>query len=74
MTGNTVVEDATEVLKERWRRVRKKRDKFLSGSDRDMFRMNETGANSTAMKAYRQALRDVPNQPDPANINWPAKP
>ena len=29
---------------------------------------------STAMKKYRQDLRDVPNQSDPDDITWPTKP
>lgn len=74
MPGGAVIEDATEVRNERWRRVQVERDKRLKESDSDLLNLIETAGDQTAMKAYRAAVRDVTNQPDPANINWPVKP
>lgn len=74
MVGNAVIEDATEVIKEILRRVTVERDKRLRESDADFLELIESGADQTAMKNYRTSLRDVVNQPDPANINWPVKP
>ena len=56
-----------------WRALRKKRDALLSETDYCV--LPDGPENTDAMKAYRQALRDLPaNTSDPADFDWPAKP
>jgi len=55
-------------------RVRRERNQLLTESDGLMARANETGVKADEWKAYRQALRDVPQQTDPRTIEWPVKP
>jgi hypothetical protein len=54
-----------------WARVRARRDSRLAATDRWAL-SDRTMPES--MRAYRQALRDVTNQPDPENITWPVRP
>lgn len=59
----------------RWRAVRARRDKLLASTDWVALRGLERGEPvSKAWRDYRQALRDVPQQADPSNINWPTPP
>ena len=52
--------------------VRKQRDVLLEETDH--YGLSDV-TMSDAMKTYRQALRDVPQQTDfPGTINWPTKP
>ena len=52
--------------------ARSKRDNLLAATD---WSANTDVVMSDEMKAYRQALRDVPQQAGfPDNINWPVKP
>jgi hypothetical protein len=52
--------------------VRMERDKLLQESDCSMLRSLESGESSTELREYRQALRDIPQQPDfPNSISWP---
>ena len=55
--------------------VRAQRDRLLAETDWVITKAKETGTNiPTAMKTYRQALRDVPTQEGfPHNITWPEK-
>lgn len=57
-------------------RARQKRDRLLSKTD--FYIMPDypiTEEDLEEVKAYRQALRDVPNQDGfPRNIEWPVKP
>ena len=54
-----------------WRELRWKRDELLEETDWWMARGNATDDQL----AYRQALRDLPeNTDDPANPTWPTKP
>ena len=57
-------------------RARQKRDRLLSKTD--FYIMPDypiTEEDLEEVKAYRQALRDVPNQEGfPRNVKWPAKP
>lgn len=58
---------------EGWKQVRDLRDKLLSGCDWTM--ISDTPTNKTAWSAYRQALRDLPqNNTDPYAVNWPVAP
>lgn len=70
-------------LEERMFLLRAERDSRLSETDWRM--LSDVNANNTEWIAYRQALRDIPNQnPDPQlneevlgewlNVNWPTPP
>ena len=72
--GAQVKVDAALETVERWRRIRTERDTRLAASDGPILRANETGMQVQAWLAYRQALRDVPLQPDPKAIVWPVPP
>lgn len=57
------------------RHARYKRDKLLQESDVLLLRAQEAGADTAALVAYRQALRDVPAQSGyPHQIDWPEAP
>jgi len=60
-----------------WRRVRDRRDALLTQSDilvlPDRW-ATYTTEKQTALSVYRQALRDITEQSDPANITWPVPP
>lgn len=58
-----------------WRNVRQKRDTKLRDSDWTQIPDSALAAQKKQEWAtFRQALRDITNQPDPFNISWPAKP
>ena len=56
--------------------LREERDRRLAATDWDIVKHKELGTNiPTALKTYRQELRDLPaNTSDPANPSWPVKP
>ena len=56
--------------------VRKERDAKLAATDWRVTKALESGvALDSVWSAYRQALRDVPEQTGfPENIDWPEKP
>ena len=56
---------------EKWKSIRNDRNRRLAETDYLALKDNTL---STAMKEYRQSLRDVPAQSDPDNITWPTKP
>jgi hypothetical protein len=63
--------DATQA----WVDVRASRDRLMKDTDWMVTRSVERGANlSAAWRSYRQALRDITDQPDPFNISWPEPP
>jgi hypothetical protein len=53
--------------------IRIKRDELLAASDWTQLPDVQLSTKE-AWAAYRQALRDVTNQPDPFNITWPEPP
>ena len=58
-----------------WTDVRAERDTLLAASDWTVTRAVETGSSiPTAWSTYRQALRDITEQEDPFNIDWPTPP
>ena len=62
----------TKISDEKAVSARNKRDGLLS--DTDHYALSDV-TMSDAMKTYRQALRDVPQQTDfPTTISWPTKP
>lgn len=75
MNGGSIEVDSTLETQERWKRVRAERNKRIQESDGKILRAQEVDqAKVDQWKTYRQALRDVTNQPDPKNITWPQEP
>jgi hypothetical protein len=71
-----VVVDPDLARAARWKRVRAIRDRLLDASDREWMRLTEVGspADVEALRAYRQALRDLPAQTaDPLAVVWPER-
>ncbi|MGE8318328.1 MAG: tail fiber assembly protein [Comamonas sp.] len=62
-------------LERLWFLVRRRRDELLAGTDWRLLRAAETGTPvEQEWLDYRQALRDITEQPDPAWIEWPEVP
>lgn len=58
-----------------WYVVRLRRDQLIAATDWRLMVAQETGVPlSQAWRDYRQALRDITQQEDPANILWPEVP
>ena len=58
-----------------WARPREERDRLLSASDwTQMPDSPLTAAQKTAWAVYRQRLRDITTQADPAAVVWPVEP
>lgn len=58
-----------------WANVRQQRDQMLKDTDWVSIRAADTGVSmDSAWSTYRQALRDVTQQDDPFNIQWPERP
>ena len=68
--GDDSAKDA-RLLADKWANVRRERNSKLAETDYLALGDNTL---STAMKKYRQDLRDVPSQSDPDDITWPTKP
>ena len=71
-----IVKDDTSLqaskLAQEWKSVRNERDRKLAETD---YLALKDSTLSTAMKTYRQALRDVPaSNSDPKKVTWPTKP
>lgn len=62
-------------LTQAWSAVRAERDRRLAACDWVTLRAQETGKPVLApWMAYRQALRDITDQPDPLAVVWPTPP
>lgn len=58
-----------------WGQIRQQRDQMLVAADwRVLPDSPMTEAERALWHAYRQALRDITDQPDPLRIVWPAPP
>ncbi|WP_159913011.1 tail fiber assembly protein [Pantoea sp. 18069] len=58
-----------------WAAIRLRRDQLMSASDWRVARATERSELlDQQWKSYRQALRDITEQPDPSNIQWPVEP
>lgn len=69
---NTVVSVEDQILNKKKSQARTKRDDLLQATD--YYGLSDV-TMTEAMSAYRQALRDVPQQEGfPTTITWPAKP
>jgi hypothetical protein len=65
--------DPAKVQAAKAEEVRAERDRLLAASD--WTQVADAPVDQAAWAAYRQALRDVPDQAGfPENINWPPKP
>ena len=69
---NLSTQEIDEAIEYRWNYVRKKRDKLLS--ETDYLALQDTTPLTEEWTIYRQSLRDITNQSDPFNVNWPTKP
>lgn len=58
--------------KEQWGTVRAMRNRKLY--ECDWTQLPDATVDAAAWATYRQALRDITNQPDPFNIVWPQEP
>lgn len=56
----------------RWAKVRADRNQRLAGCD--WTQLQDAPVDSTVWATYRQDLRDITNQSDPFNIQWPEQP
>lgn len=56
----------------RWDAIRTERNARLAASD--WTQLPDAPVDHAAWAAYRQALRDITEQPDPFNITWPVEP
>ena len=64
-----------EEIAAQWEAVRIERKKRMAASDwTQLPDVNLPGDQAAAVLAYRQALRDITEQPDPYNLTWPDKP
>jgi hypothetical protein len=68
-------EDAAEKAEAQWAVVRAERNKLLADCDWLVTKAAETNTTISAEHhAYRQSLRDITNQANPFNIQWPVSP
>jgi hypothetical protein len=60
----------------KWNRVRAQREELLTEADHLVNIAADAGdaAAEAAARSYRQSLRDITTQADPANVVWPTKP
>jgi hypothetical protein len=66
-------EDLSFITAERSQEVRAQRDHLLSASD--WTQVLDAPVDRQAWAAYRQALRDIPQQPGfPLDVQWPEQP
>jgi hypothetical protein len=57
-----------------WESVRQQRQPLLAEADWQIERAEDKGQDTTDLRAYRQALRDMTKQPDARTAVWPARP
>lgn len=57
-----------------WDKVRRERAPLLAEADWRIQRAEDRGEDAAPLRAYRQALRDVTEQPDPNHVAWPVQP
>jgi Phage tail assembly chaperone protein len=70
-----LVVDPEKLNSKLWSEVRQQRNTLLTQCDWTQLPDVPLTADQKALwVAYRQELRDVTNQPDPANITWPVPP
>ena len=57
-----------------WDAIRSRRRSLLEASDWTQIEDHDLGADTAAWAVYRQALRDITDQPNPFAIEWPQQP
>lgn len=57
-----------------WQQIRSQRLRLLQDSDWTQIADYDLGADRDAWASYRQALRNITDQPNPFAITWPAPP
>jgi len=68
-------EEAAERVAAQWSIIREERNRLLTSTDWWVTKAAETGETiSPAQYTYRQALRDITEQPNPFHIVWPQAP
>ena len=78
--GTTDPEFTLQELEDQaWNELRSERDALLKSTDfmmtTDFYSDKMTTQEQTDVKAYREALRDLPdNTSDPTDVTWPTKP
>lgn len=65
--------ESTMTPEKRWSAIRAERNRLLQASDWTQL-PDVPLTTKEPWAAYRQALRDITEQPDPFNITWPAVP
>lgn len=65
-------EFSTNEIDEKWSSVRADRNGLLAACD--WSQLPDAPVDAQAWAEYRQALRDITNQPDPFAIIWPEEP
>jgi hypothetical protein len=71
--SNASADEINSRIENQWIEIRNLRDSLLTESDWTNLVDSPQNSNND-WKVYRQALRDITNQSDPYNINWPVKP
>lgn len=66
------VPDVLPSIEQAWALVRAERNAKLAACD--WTQLPDAPVDHAAWATYRQALRDVTNQSDPFNIQWPVAP
>ena len=54
--------------------IRATRQPLFEEADIEIFKLEDSGGDTSAWRTYRQQLRDVTKQSDLNNISWPSKP
>ena len=57
-----------------WPAIQERRKPVLEKADHAVNRLEDNGEDATAWRTYRQALRDITDQPDPDTVVWPDPP
>ena len=69
-----LVKDNTTTNEQYLDMARSKRMRLFEEADIEIYKLEDSGADSSAWRTYRQALRDITKQSDPSNLTWPNKP
>jgi len=73
--GSKIYENASQVEEIKWGGIRETRDKLLEESDQGLLKLQDMGADTTALKKYRQQLRDLTTTyENPDSVIWPDEP
>ncbi|MCM1224017.1 MAG: phage tail assembly chaperone [Lachnospiraceae bacterium] len=68
-------DDVPETEKEKASAIRAERNVRIAEADIAINKAEDTGLDTAALRVYRQALRDVPQQSGfPESVNWPVNP